>query len=677
MACGRRGWTILNLLDPLKNFPRSIIGARGKKALKIGMPALLGLALILSAMFFSLRNIILKDILDNRIQAYQNSHEQTVVRIGSAKFGGLDRIVFKNILLQSKTIAIDLQSCAIKISFWKMFIGQVRPKLLEMSDLKINLFQDDAPGHVLPRLVEGKGANQNMGRAPADLTRVGSLLDLFFNRIPDSFKINRLTISSDIDHIRQTFHIPKLAIHGLTFETAVEIDNSEIKWACSLAGNIDRRKKQLAFRLSPVRWDGQIALPFIDRQWGVRVSFHSVEISLKSGGRHDGALHLSGLLAVNGLTLNHPRISAEDVHLQNIAVNYILRVGADFIELDDRTRVSFNLLSFNPYLKFKTGPARQLTLKLNKTIFKADDFFSSLPVGLFTRLAGIRTSGELAYALNFFIDFTRPESLTLESDLEKRDFRIERFGRVDFRAVSAPFLYTAYEKDQALRSFAVGPENSSFRSLDQISPFLKNAVLISEDGAFFGHKGFLLGPIKESIAANLKEKRFVRGASTISMQLVKNLYLNSQKTIARKLEEMIITWLIEENRLVTKERMYEIYLNIIEWGPLVYGAQEAARFYFDRDVADLTLAEAIFMASIIPRPKHFMYSFDPDQHLRPWLKAYYGDVSFKMLKREMISPQDYDALIPDVRLKGPARFLLKGNESIPEEELGNETVEQP
>ena len=111
------------------------------------------------------------------------------------------------------------------------------------------------------------------------------------------------------------------------------------------------------------------------------------------------------------------------------------------------------------------------------------------------------------------------------------------------------------------------------------------------------------------------------------MQLVKNLYLKRQKTIARKLEEMIITWLIEENRLVSKERMYEIYLNIIEWGPLVYGAQEAARFYFDKDVADLTLAEAIFMASIVPRPKHFMYSFDPDQRLRPWLEAYYRDVS--------------------------------------------------
>ena len=283
--------------------------------------------------------------------------------------------------------------------------------------------------------------------------------------------------------------------------------------------------------------------------------------------------------------------------------------------------------------------------------------------------SGVASLQELAYRLSFFVDFARPDSLRLQSDLEKRDFRIERFGRVDFRAVNAPFLHTVYAQDQELRSFRVGPENPDFRTLDGISPFLRNAVLISEDGAFFAHSGFLLEHFKKSIAADLKEGRFVRGASTISMQLVKNLYLSREKTIARKLEEMIITWLIEENRLVAKERMYEIYLNIIEWGPRVNGAQGAARFYFDKDVADLTLAEAIFMASIIPRPNHFMYLFDQDQHLRQWLKAYYSDVSYKMLQKEMIGQQDFDTLIPDVRLKGSARLLLKGNESTPDEPL--------
>ncbi len=152
------------------------------------------------------------------------------------------------------------------------------------------------------------------------------------------------------------------------------------------------------------------------------------------------------------------------------------------------------------------------------------------------------------------------------------------------------------------------------------------------------------------------------------MQLVKNLYLTRQKTIARKLEEMIITWLIEENRLIAKERMYR---NLSEHHRMGAGDQRRAgsgAFLFRQGRREnLTLAEAIFMASIIPRPNRFMYSFDEDLSLRPWLKAYYGDVSRKMLRREMIEPAAIiDALVPEVRLKGPARLLLKDVGSAPD-----------
>src|SRR6185295_15378504 len=110
-------------------------------------------------------------------------------------------------------------------------------------------------------------------------------------------------------------------------------------------------------------------------------------------------------------------------------------------------------------------------------------------------------------------------------------------------------------------------------------------------------------------AANYKAGKFVRGGSTISMQLVKNVFLTRNKTIARKIEEALIVWLIENNRLSSKERMYEVYLNLIEWGPNVYGIGEASRFYFYKSPADLSLAESIFLAMIVPRPKGFKYNF--------------------------------------------------------------------
>jgi hypothetical protein len=686
----QRRSTILNLSELINKIPviiaraRVLTGAalaalkkflsntRTRKALKIGSLAILGAALLLGLAFFAFRNVILRSILDKQIRSYQENHAGAVLSIGSAKFSGLARIDLENV--QVRTAAADfaavLGKCTIQVSLLKMLTGQVRLKRLALGDLHLDLSSGATPGPARPGC---KGAPAQTGpipgRAPDYGTRAARLLDLYFTRIPDSLEIDRCTIHSAFGDIRQAMYVPRLAIRGPDFATTLEVFDQGKKWACLMAGSINRGEKRLEMRLQPRHDDGPASLPFVERQWGLKVDFTSLAVGLHSRGRKGGVLRLDGSLAIDDLMLNHARIAAEDVKLQNAAIEYFLRIGADFIELDKATKISFNRLAFHPYLKLQSGPPEQLTLRLDKTEFKADDFFSSLPAGLFTRLAGMQTSGELAYHFDFFIDFTRPETLTLEAGLEKLDFRIKRFGRVDFRAVNAPFLYTAYEKDRALRSFMVGPENPDFRSLDRIPPFLKNAVLISEDGAFFAHNGFLLEPFKESIAANLREKRFVRGASTISMQLVKNLYLKRQKTIARKLEEMLITWLIEENRLLTKERMFEIYLNIIEWGPLVYGAQEAARFYFDKDVADLTLAEAIFMASIIPRPKRFMVLFDQAQRLRPWLQAYYADVSAKMLQRGWISQQDFDTLVADIQLKGPARFLLKGQESMPDEPL--------
>ncbi|MEI6901330.1 MAG: biosynthetic peptidoglycan transglycosylase, partial [Bacteroidota bacterium] len=151
--------------------------------------------------------------------------------------------------------------------------------------------------------------------------------------------------------------------------------------------------------------------------------------------------------------------------------------------------------------------------------------------------------------------------------------------------------------------------------------------------------------------------------------LVKNVYLSKNKTIGRKLEEALIVWLIENQNLSSKERMFEVYLNAIEWGPLIYGAQEASRFYFNKDLTRLTLAESIFLASIIPKPKWFKYSFNETGHLRDSQASYFRLLSEKMLSRELIGQHDFDQLIPDVELKGAAKFLLKRADTIPADSL--------
>lgn len=137
----------------------------------------------------------------------------------------------------------------------------------------------------------------------------------------------------------------------------------------------------------------------------------------------------------------------------------------------------------------------------------------------------------------------------------------------------------------------------------QISSSLKKAVLISEDDAFFYHHGFDWTQIREAIKRNWRDKAFTRGGSTITQQLVKNLYLGPEKNLFRKLREWILTFQMEKT--LKKERIFEIYLNVIEWGPGVYGAEAASRYYFGKGAESLAPSEAAYLAVLLPNPKKY------------------------------------------------------------------------
>ena len=114
------------------------------------------------------------------------------------------------------------------------------------------------------------------------------------------------------------------------------------------------------------------------------------------------------------------------------------------------------------------------------------------------------------------------------------------YGATPLSKMSEEFTYTAYENGMPVRSFPIGPSWEHFTPLDSISPLLRMSVMQSEDGAFFYHKGFLPDAIREALIYDLQVKRFARGGSTITMQLVKNVFLNRNKNFARKLEEALI-----------------------------------------------------------------------------------------------------------------------------------------
>lgn len=136
--------------------------------------------------------------------------------------------------------------------------------------------------------------------------------------------------------------------------------------------------------------------------------------------------------------------------------------------------------------------------------------------------------------------------------------------------------------------------------LSRMSRQLVNAVIVAEDGTFFEHGGIDWYEVKESVERNLEEERVVRGSSTITMQLAKNLYLSMSRDPLRKFKEMVIALRMERD--IPKRRILEIYLNVIEWGDGIFGAEAAARSYFGKSAANLTREEAVRMGAVIPSP---------------------------------------------------------------------------
>jgi monofunctional biosynthetic peptidoglycan transglycosylase len=176
---------------------------------------------------------------------------------------------------------------------------------------------------------------------------------------------------------------------------------------------------------------------------------------------------------------------------------------------------------------------------------------------------------------------------------------------------------TAFMREQAANA---NGKNHSFKKMQYWIPLQSiphdaiDAVIVSEDGTFWSHSGFDWFEFKESIERNFEEGRAVRGASTITQQLVKNLYLSSSKNPLRKLKEWILTWYMEQQ--LGKSRILEVYLNVIEWGDGVYGIEAASRYYFNKSALELNREECARLAAIIPSPRKHRADVDSPYVLR-------------------------------------------------------------
>lgn len=635
------------------------------------------LAVLAAGVLYWQRNTLLDRVLRSKI-AKVEADRNIRIDFGSVNLDGLRNLQLTDLcVMPSKDdTLVTLGKAEAKVSLMNLLRRSIVLKRLRLADVDLRLV-DTAGVRNFDRLMRGReivakvqpndtlAVADSLSEAGGYSARISQILALFFRVVPDEINIREMNVSLQKDSDFIHAYLPEFSIDDKNYNTSVEVTENGLSQKFLLSGSFSNKDRSLDCNVSSAN-GCQAKIPYVASKFGVEVRFDSLQLQFREKRDEADLLQLDGRLNFAHLSVKHPKLSDTLVSFPSGGIDYLLNVHPDGFELDSASVVTVNQLQFSPYVKVIPRPEMKLRLSIHKGFFPSQQLFASLPDGLFKNLEGIRTKGDLSYDLDLDLDMAEVDSLKFYSFLGKRDFKIEHYGKTNFALMNEPFVYSAYENGALVRSFEVGEGNPDFRPLEKISPYLQWAVMFSEDGAFYGHKGFLPTALSASIIQNIKEGRFARGGSTISMQLIKNLYLSRDKTLTRKLEEALIVWLVENNRLASKQRMLEIYLNIIEWGPGVYGANEASRFYFDKDVSKLTPEEAIFMACVIPRPKKFYWMFDEHNELHAYVEGHYNVVGKRMLDNQVITESQFEKLKPSVKLTGKAKSYLKGSEKVSE-----------
>ena len=197
-----------------------------------------------------------------------------------------------------------------------------------------------------------------------------------------------------------------------------------------------------------------------------------------------------------------------------------------------------------------------------------------------------------------------------------------------------------YDQDQKKITYKIIDQKSNnWISLEEISKKSYQAIVISEDWSFFEHSGVDYKQIQASIENSLEKGVKPRGASTITQQVVKNLFLNPEYSFERKLKEASSAYFMDKN--LSKEKILEIYLNIVEFGPGVYGISQASKYYFEKSPSDLSAREGAFLAMLLPNPSEYHQSFK-QLELSDYANETIEDILWKMKVADYLTPGELE-----------------------------------
>ncbi len=433
---------------------------------------------------------------------------------------------------------------------------------------------------------------------------------------------------------------------GISFELQAEGAAPILKLACHLSGelgDLDLQMARLPLRaLAPVLEPRGLGLDRAVADVHIMASLagapprvpYQIDAELRDFDIHHGAVdrapwrglsaeaHATGLLDVAG-----KRLEVESAELKALGATLHIKGWADFAH-EPRGVLSVTTPAPLPcanLLAAQAEPVQQV-------------------------LAGLALDGSLGVSLDLGFDAADWEALTL-------NLRLDPLCRVRTEPGALSALAMGLARGQPAGAPAtrlpLGKYHPDFASLSEMPAHLPAAFLTAEDSRFFAHNGFDLEMIRRALVQDLQAHAFSRGASTISQQLAKNLFLSPHRTLARKLEETVLTWRLQN--LVGKARILELYLNVIELGPGIRGVKEAARAYFGKSLAELRPIESAHLAALTPNPHALARRFRDGYVDEGWLQRLY-DLLSMMRRSGRLTPADLAAArVSKLTLRRPVK----------------------
>lgn len=444
-------------------------------------------------------------------------------------------------------------------------------------------------------------------------------------------------------------------------------------------GRLDPEQLTASIDLEAAKFQLDRLAPILERTPVVDYDATSVDTKVhlevnRDGGSFSGEFHLSGL------NVGHPLIADKDVHDLHLAGNVdgTFDRKADTLEL---TRGDFLVrdLPFSitgtvsrhrrhnvetvathpetgePIARSGPGRIQQLALRLVIPPIDCQRVLNAIPTEMAPYMAGYKLRGVFDTDVRLDIDWADLDATVLDGHVGIKHCKVTKEPADSPKRLKEEFEhYVEVEKGQWM-SFIVGPTNDDFVPLEDVSQYLIKSIMTTEDSAFYKHKGFITTEFRTALINDLKAGRFKYGASSITMQMVKNVLLYREKTLARKLQELFLTWHVENT--LSKDRILEIYFNVIEYGPGLYGIGPAARHFFGKQAWALNPKEAAFFSSILPAPKERYKQYCAGTLTR-WTNSKIERILAIMLKRERLTQKEYEEA-----LATPLLFAKDGSET--------------